>query len=116
DQYRRFLPGRPDEVVVGGGGSRNPALMRLLNELLDPAQIRLHEDFGLPSLGREAVYFALMGHEALLGRANTVPSCTGAQHAVVMGKLVPGSNYRQLLAQAGAASERRPHRLIVTVK
>jgi anhydro-N-acetylmuramic acid kinase len=116
DQYRRFLPGRPDEVVVGGGGSRNPALMRLLNELLDPAQIRLHEDFGLPSLGREAVYFALMGHEALHGRANTVPSCTGAQHAVVMGKLVPGANYRQLLAQAGATSERRPHRLIVTVK
>jgi hypothetical protein len=57
-----------------------------------------------------------MGHEALHGRANTVPSCTGAQHAVVMGKLVPGANYRQLLAQAGATSERRPHRLIVTVK
>ena len=78
DQYRRFLPGRPDEVVVGGGGSRNPVLMQLLSELLDPAQIRLHEEFGLPSLGREAVYFALMGYEALHGRPNTVPSCTGA--------------------------------------
>src|SRR5207248_2712911 len=84
DQYRRFLPGRPDEVVVGGGGSRNPVLMRLLSELLDPAQIRLHEEFGLPSLGREAVYFAVMGHEALHGRPNTIPSCTGASHAVVM--------------------------------
>jgi anhydro-N-acetylmuramic acid kinase len=113
DQYRRFLPGRPDEVVVGGGGSRNPVLMRLLSELLDPAQIRLHEDFGLPSLGREAVYFALLGHEALNGRPNTIPGCTGAGHAVVMGKLVPGANYRALMRQVGTASDERPRRLVV---
>ena len=113
DQYRRFLPGRPDEVVVGGGGSRNPVLMRLLSELLDPAQIRQHEDFRLPSLGREAVYFALMGHEALHGRPNTVPSCTGAAHAVVMGKIVPGANYRDLLRQVAAAPRSRPHHLSI---
>jgi anhydro-N-acetylmuramic acid kinase len=113
DQYRRFLPGRPDEVVVGGGGSRNPVLMQLLSDLLDPAQIRQHEDFGLPSLGREAVYFALMGHEALFGRPNTIPSCTGATHAVVMGKLVPGVNYRSLMARVSAAHDVRPRRLIV---
>ncbi|MBV9329036.1 MAG: anhydro-N-acetylmuramic acid kinase [Chloroflexi bacterium] len=113
DQYRRFLPGRPDEVVVGGGGSRNPMLMRLLSELLDPAQIRQHEDFRLPSLGREAVYFALMGHEALHGRPNTVPSCTGAAHAVVMGKIVPGANYRDLLRQVAAAPRSRPHHLSI---
>ncbi|MBV9582090.1 MAG: anhydro-N-acetylmuramic acid kinase [Chloroflexi bacterium] len=115
DQYRRFLPGRPDEVVVGGGGSRNPVLMRLLSELLDPAQIRLHEDFGLPSLGREAVYFGLMGHEALHGRPNTVPSCTGAAHTVVMGKVVPGANYRELLRQVSSSSKIRPRRLTITV-
>jgi anhydro-N-acetylmuramic acid kinase len=113
DQYRRFLPGVPDEVVVGGGGSRNPVLMQLLSELLDPAQLRLHEDFGLPSLGREAVYFALMGHEALFGRANTVPTCTGAAHPVVMGKLVPGANYRSLTAQIANATTSRPHRVVV---
>jgi anhydro-N-acetylmuramic acid kinase len=113
DQYRRFLPGRPDEVVVGGGGSRNPVLMQLLSQLLDPAQIRLHEEFGLPSLGREAVYFALMGHEALHGRPNTVPSCTGATHAVVMGKLVPGANYRSLMGIVGRSSNSRPRRLVV---
>jgi anhydro-N-acetylmuramic acid kinase len=113
DQYRRFLPGRPDEVVVGGGGSRNPVLMRLLSQLLDPAQIRLHEDFGLPSLGREAVYFALMGHEALHGRPNTVPSCTGATHPVVMGKIVPGPNYRSLMARVASSAEARPRRLVI---
>jgi len=100
-------------VVVGGGGSRNPVLMQLLSELLDPAQIRLHEEFGLPSLGREAVYFALMGHEALHGRPNTVPSCTGATHSVVMGKVVPGANYRSLMATISQSTTHRPRRLIV---
>jgi anhydro-N-acetylmuramic acid kinase len=113
DQYRRFLPGRPDEVIVGGGGSRNPVLMSLLASLLDPAQLRLHEDFGLPSLGREAVYFALMGHEALFGRANIIPSCTGAIHAVPMGKIVPGANYRTLMSTVAAAPTARPRRLRV---
>jgi anhydro-N-acetylmuramic acid kinase len=113
DQYRRFLPGPPDEVILGGGGSRNPVLVQLLSELLDPAQIRLHEDFGLPSLGREAVYFALMGYEALFGRANTIPSCTGAAHAVVMGKIVPGLNYRDLQAMVAASPAGRPRRLRV---
>jgi anhydro-N-acetylmuramic acid kinase len=111
DQYRRFLPGRPDEVVVGGGGSRNPSLMGVLTELLDPAQIRLHEEFGLPSLGREAVYFALMGHEALHGRPNTIPSCTGASHSVVMGKVVPGPNYHALLSQISSTPTARPRAL-----
>ena len=116
DQYRRFLPGRPDEIVVGGGGSRNPVLMRLLQQLLDPAQLRQHEEFGLPSLGREAVYFALMGYEALFGRANTIANCTGATHAVVMGKIVPGPNYRALMAQVAAAPETRPRRLVVETR
>jgi anhydro-N-acetylmuramic acid kinase len=111
DQYRRFLPGRADEVVLGGGGSRNPVLVGLLAQLLDPARLRLHEEFGLPSLGREAVYFALMGYETLHGRPNTVPGCTGATHAVVMGKLLPGPNYRPLLERVLASSERRPTRL-----
>jgi anhydro-N-acetylmuramic acid kinase len=113
DQYRRFLPGWPDEVVIGGGGSRNPVLMRWLAELLDPAQVRLHEDFGLSSIGREAIYFALMGYEALHGRPNTVPSCTGAAHAVSMGKIVPGANYRALMSRVVNSPARRSQRIAV---
>jgi hypothetical protein len=67
----------------------------------------------LPSVGREAVYFALMGHEALHGRPNTIPSCTGAAHSVVMGKVVPGANYRALFGSVANSRELRPRRLIV---
>lgn len=113
DQYRRFLPRAPDEVVVGGGGAHNPTLMRLLADLLAPARVRPHEDFGLPSAGREAIYFALMGYEALHGRPNTVPACTGASHPVVMGKLVPGPNYRALLQRVADSATRPPERVVV---
>jgi anhydro-N-acetylmuramic acid kinase len=97
DAYRRFLPRTPDDVVLGGGGARNPTLRAWLAQLLG-AGVRLldHDDFGLPSTGREAIYFAVMGYQALHGRPNTVPACTGARHPVVMGKLVPGPNYPDL--------------------
>jgi anhydro-N-acetylmuramic acid kinase len=96
DAYRRFLPRQPDQVVLGGGGSRNPTLRRWLGEALAPAELLDHDAFGLPSTGREAIYFAVMGYQALHGRPNTVPAGTGARHPVVMGKLVPGPNYAAL--------------------
>jgi anhydro-N-acetylmuramic acid kinase len=113
DQYRRFLPAWPDDVVIGGGGSHNPVLMAMLRDLLPPATVLTHETFGLPSSGREAVYFALLGYEALHGRPNTIPACTGARHAVVMGKLVPGPNYRALLARVLAGRTAPTRRLRV---
>jgi anhydro-N-acetylmuramic acid kinase len=113
DQYRRFLPRLPDEVVLGGGGSRNPVLVGLLTQLLDPARVRLHEEFGLPSPGREAIYFALLGYETLHGRPNTIPSCTGASHPAPLGKIVPGPNYRTLLQRVLASPEQQPRRLRV---
>jgi anhydro-N-acetylmuramic acid kinase len=98
DAYRRFLPRLPDEVVLGGGGARNPTIRAWLTDALGSG-VRLldHDDFGLPSTGREAIYFAVMGYQALNGRPNTVPACTGARNPVVMGKLVPGPNYGALV-------------------
>ncbi len=97
EQYRRFLPGQPEEVVVSGGGSKNPTLMRMLGELVAPARVRVQGEFGLPSSGREAAYFAVLGYQALHGRTNTLPGCTGARHAVPMGKILPGRNYASLV-------------------
>ncbi len=79
-----------DEVVVGGGGVRNPALMDPLRELLRPAQVRTFEDFGMDSKAVEAMAFALLAYEAFRGHPNNVPSATGASRPVVMGKILPG--------------------------
>lgn len=116
DQYRRFLPRIPDEVVVSGGGSKNPVLMHMLRDLLAPSVVRTQGEFGLPDAGREAIYFAVLGYQALHGRTNTLPRCTGADRAVVMGKIVPGANYRQLMRRVASTPERDVRRLVIEVE
>ena len=102
DQYRRFLPALPDDVIVGGGGARNPVLVAHLRRLLPASTVRAHDELGFPAAAREAAFFALLGYQALHGRPNTVPGCTGAHHPVVMGKLLPGPNYLDLVRRVAA--------------
>ena len=82
----RFCPHRPDKLVVGGGGSRNPALMGFLRQLL-PMPVLTNEDLGYDSEAKEAVAFAILANECIHGVCNNVPAATGARHAVVMGKV-----------------------------
>ncbi len=95
--YRRFLPHVPDEVVLGGGGASNPTLVGMLRRALAPSRVTGHEAVGLSSDAKEAVAFAVLAYEALHGRAGNLPSCTGAGAYAVLGKVVPGRNYRQLI-------------------
>ncbi len=87
--YRNFVfpRGSVDEVIVGGGGSRNPYFMRRLREELEPLRVLTHEDIGIPDQAKEALAFAVLGNELLSGKANNLPAATGAGKAVVMGKL-----------------------------
>lgn len=82
----RFCPDRPDRLVVGGGGSRNPTLMRFFEERL-PMPVQTNEALGFDSDAKEAVAFAILANECLHGIANNVPAATGARHPVVMGKV-----------------------------
>jgi anhydro-N-acetylmuramic acid kinase len=95
--YRNFGPGSIKEVIVSGGGVRNPALMRKLRELLPEVQFHTLDDLGFPADAKEAAAFALLGYEAIHGRPTNLPGCTGALHPAILGKIVPGSNYRALM-------------------
>ncbi len=101
---RRFvLPrGRYDEVILGGGGARNPVLVQMLRERLPELRFTTHEQYGIDSKAKEALAFAALAAYALAGRPNTLPSCTGARHAVIMGKIVPGRNFGALMQRLGA--------------
>ena len=92
DSLRRFvLPrARVDELIVAGGGARNPLLMAQLAAALPEIEIVPASEFGIPAEAKEAFAFAVLAYEAYYGRANNLPSATGARHAVVMGKLVRG--------------------------
>jgi anhydro-N-acetylmuramic acid kinase len=87
DAYERFLPTLPDEVIVGGGGARNPVLMQMLQERLSPIPVLTHENIGIDSDAKEAIAFALMANETMLGNPANLPSVTGAARPVLLGKL-----------------------------
>ena len=89
--YRDFVfPLHPiDEVILGGGGSYNATLRRMLQERLPGVSVLLHEDFGIRGDAKEALAFAILGNETMLGRPANLPKVTGARRAVVLGKIVP---------------------------
>ena len=87
--YRRHLPGDVDETILCGGGARNPVLVEMLRQRLAGTQVKLTDDFGISADGKEAVSFAILAAETIRGRANNVPSATGATRPVILGKIIP---------------------------
>jgi anhydro-N-acetylmuramic acid kinase len=84
--YRNWL-GPVQTVILGGGGARNPELVRRLRLALAPAKVRQLEDFGLSGDAKEALAFALLGYETLRGVASNVPAATGASRPAIQGKV-----------------------------
>jgi anhydro-N-acetylmuramic acid kinase len=96
--YTAYL-GRVDTAFIGGGGARNPTLLRLLQAALPETSVRATDDAGLNADAKEAVAFAAMGYATLHGWPSNVPAATGARHPVVLGSITPGENYRGLINQ-----------------
>jgi anhydro-N-acetylmuramic acid kinase len=77
-------------VIAAGGGIRNPVLMHQLAAELGSVPLRSTDELGLPSAAKEALAFAVLGFLTVHGLVGTVPSCTGARHARVLGSITPG--------------------------
>ena len=89
DSYINFVLPKTniDEVVIGGGGAYNKTLLLNMKNYIPDLIIKTHEDFGIPNKLKEAVAFAYLGYFTLQKQPNNVPSCTGADTNVVMGKI-----------------------------
>ncbi|CAN5609570.1 anhydro-N-acetylmuramic acid kinase [soil metagenome] len=91
DQYRRFLPHVPDEVIAAGGGTRNPALMAgLAARLPDGVHLMTVDELGMASHQKEALAMAVLAHETWHGRTGSLPAFTGVRQPVVLGSITPG--------------------------
>ncbi|HEX5581157.1 MAG TPA: anhydro-N-acetylmuramic acid kinase, partial [Gemmatimonadaceae bacterium] len=89
DAYRRFVAEPVSEVVLSGGGARNPALVRAITDALAPRPVRLFDELFFDGEAKEAVAFALLGHLYLSGRPGNVPGATGARGPRVLGSYTP---------------------------
>ena len=78
------------QIILGGGGAKNPTLRRMLAERVGAGEWLTHEDFGIANAAKEALAFAILAHATLLGQPGNVTSATGARRAAVLGKIVPG--------------------------
>jgi anhydro-N-acetylmuramic acid kinase len=77
------------EMIVSGGGAKNPTLIKMLNAELHSLNLvlRRSDEFGLPSEAKEAVAFAVLAYQAWHQAAGNIPSATGAKHPAVLGKI-----------------------------
>jgi anhydro-N-acetylmuramic acid kinase len=92
--YREFLTPQHkiDEVILGGDGSYNAALRRMLRSRLPELPFYLHEDFGIYSEAKSAIASAILANETMLGHASNIRRATGAAHSRALGKIVPGAD------------------------
>jgi len=95
----RFMPEQPDHWYICGGGTRNHHLMQLLTRQLAPAPVNTTRSAGVEPQAVEAVCFAILARQTLMGKPNTLSAVTGADHDVCGGQITPGDNWPRLLNQ-----------------
>jgi anhydro-N-acetylmuramic acid kinase len=76
------------EIILGGGGAKNPTLRKMLADRVAPSRVLTQDDLGYSNAAKEALAFAVLAHETLQGQPTNVPAATGARHPVVLGKIV----------------------------
>jgi len=88
DAARLSCPGIA-EIYVCGGGARNDDLMARLARLVAPAEVATTRMIGVDPEWVEAMAFAWLARQALLGQPGNLPDVTGARGPRVLGAIYP---------------------------
>lgn len=78
---------RISQLLVSGGGARNPLILAQLSAALAPLEVTTTASLGLPGDAKEAFIFALLADQTLHGRPSNLPSATGARRPAILGKV-----------------------------
>jgi anhydro-N-acetylmuramic acid kinase len=97
------------QLFVAGGGSANPVMMAALAARLAPCEVLTMSSLGVDPRQKEALAFAIMGYLSAHGQPGSIPSCTGAGKATILGSFTPGTGPLQIPAPLPAA----PTRLVI---
>jgi anhydro-N-acetylmuramic acid kinase len=83
--YTQFLPQRPDQVLVAGGGSRNLYLCQRLKLRLGGVPVLTTDEVGLDADAKEAIAFAVLAYWRYHNIPGNLPTVTGAHRSVLLG-------------------------------
>ncbi len=83
--YDRFVRRDLHDVVLSGGGARNPTLVRMIREALPLRTVRTFDDLYFDGDAKEAVAFAYIALQHLRGLPGNVPAATGAAGPRILG-------------------------------
>lgn len=110
EAYRKYGPKTADgkldvkEVYMCGGGAFNPNIWKYMESQFKDEGVRftMLDEAGVQGGAKEAITFAFQGMEAILGRPLVVPQQVETDTPVIVGKVSPGKNYRELLKMSVA--------------
>jgi anhydro-N-acetylmuramic acid kinase len=89
DAYRRFMPELVTEILLSGGGAKNPTLVTMISRAIAPLPVRSFAERYFDGEAKEAVAFALLAYLHMNGETANVPRATGARGHRILGKLTP---------------------------
>lgn len=89
DAYKRFIAEPVREVLVSGGGAKNPVLFAAIQKAAAPVKLRHFDEVYFDGEAKEAVAFALLGYLHVSKRPGNVPTATGARGQRILGKRTP---------------------------
>jgi anhydro-N-acetylmuramic acid kinase len=96
DAIKRWVaPKGVDEVVITGGGARNPTLVDHLRRLLAPIPVHMGDVLGVDPDAKEAVAFAVLAWAYMVRRPANEPAATGATGPRILGSFTPGMSKQQ---------------------
>ena len=89
DALHRFVLPKNEihQLIVSGGGARNPLIMAQLDAALAPIEVLPSSQLGIPEDAKEAYAFALLAYENWQLRPGNLPSATGATRPAILGKI-----------------------------
>jgi anhydro-N-acetylmuramic acid kinase len=94
--YERFVFPKWEikELILSGGGAMNPVLVERLKKRLGNLRLFTSDFYGISVEAKEALAFAVLANELISGNFTNLPSVTGAQKTVPLGKIALGGRNR----------------------
>lgn len=83
--YDRFVPAEVVDVVLSGGGARNPTLVAMIRSALPLRTVRTFDELFFDGEAKEAVAFAYIALQHVRGLPGNVPAATGASGPRILG-------------------------------